>query len=288
MKAYIKLMRPKHCIKNMLIFVPLFFSNNLFDLYIFTRVLVGMIAFSLSASMVYIVNDIKDADRDRQHPVKCKRPIACGEVSVKNAKVLAAFCIVISVFLLLAIGKSISCIYIIIYVLLNILYSYGLKNIPLVDIVILVSGFLIRVLFGAHLANVEISGWLYLTVIAISFYLGLGKRRNELKKNKYFLETCNVNRETRGVLKFYTYEFLDKNMYMCMGLANTFYALWAMENNNKYMLWTVPIVLVISMKYSLTIEGNSDGDPVEVILHDKLIIFLVVIYIICLFFMLYV
>ena len=134
-------------------------------------------------------------------------------------------------------------------------------------------------------AEITVSNWLYLTVIALAFYLALGKRRNELKQLK--------NNDTREVLKSYTVSFLDKNMSMCLTLSNVFYALWSMDEktislyNNQYLTFTVPIVLLITMRYSLDIEGNSDGDPVEVLLHDKILLALCIIYLSVMFVILY-
>jgi 4-hydroxybenzoate polyprenyltransferase len=173
----------------------------------------------------------------------------------------------------------------VLYLILNLAYSFGLKNIPIVDITILVAGFLIRILYGAFVTGITISNWLYLTVIALSFYFALGKRRNELKHIS--------DGETRQVLKAYPINFLDKNMGMCLTLANVFYALWSMDEktksfyNNDYLIFTVPIVLLITMKYSLDIEGESDGDPVEVLLHDKVLLALCVLYLAVMFMILY-
>ena len=137
------------------------------------------------------------------------------------------------------------------------------------DIVILVSGFLIRVIYGGLIVNVEVSGWLYLTVMSAAFFFALGKRRNEI----------GVNDGTRDVLKFYSREFLDKNMYVFLALLNTFYALWCLDSVNKdRLIWTVPIVLIICMKYSMDIEGDSDGDPIEVLFHDKALLILCAFY----------
>lgn len=158
------------------------------------------------------------------------------------------------------------------YLFINISYSCGLKNVPILDIVILTAGFVIRLIYGGIITDILISGWLYLTIITASFYLGLGKRRNELRR------TNIINKETRGVLKFYNYAFLDKNMYMCLGMAEVFYALWAIDRKQDLMLWTVPVIIVIGMKYSLGIEGESEGDPVEVILHDKTLWIISIIY----------
>lgn len=169
------------------------------------------------------------------------------------------------------------------YFVLNLIYSFGAKNIPILDIVILVSGFFIRVLFGATLLNISVSNWLYLTVIAVSFYLGLGKRRNEIIKSGV---------KSRKVLEYYNKDFLDKNMYMCLAMTIVFYSLWTTDSavvlkNNNLLIWTVPMIIVIAMKYSMNIEGNSDGDPVEVIMKDKVLIFLGLIYVISLFIILY-
>ena len=158
----------------------------------------------------------------------------------------------------------------------------GLKDVPLLDVTILASGFLLRVLFGAVLTGTEVSEWLYLTVLSGAFYFSLGKRRNELQKKK--------DGDTRKVLKYYTRDFLDKNMYMCLALLNTFYALWCKDITNagmEYAMWTVPIVILVCMKYSLTVEGNSEGDPVEVLLHDRVLMALCVVYGIVMIGMLY-
>jgi len=164
--------------------------------------------------------------------------------------------------------------------LLNVLYSKKLKDVPIVDVVILVSGFLIRLMYGGVVTNVVISRWLYLTVIMVSFYMGLGKRRNELGKEK-------SENNTRRVLKYYNYAFLDKNMYLSLGLAEAFYALWAIDSPQQELLWTVPLIIIIGMKYSLNIEGESDGDPVEVILKDKYLWVLGLIYMILVAYIIY-
>ena len=280
----IKLMRPKHYIKNFLIFLPLLFSGIFFDENNILTCLLGFICFSLISSTIYIINDIMDKDKDKKHKTKCARPIASGKISVKNAIIFDILLIVI-VALICILGKFniLSICLILLYFVLNLIYSFGAKNIPILDIVILVSGFFIRVLFGATLLNISVSNWLYLTVIAVSFYLGLGKRRNEIIKSGV---------KSRKVLEYYNKDFLDKNMYMCLAMTIVFYSLWTTDSavvlkNNNLLIWTVPMIIVIAMKYSMNIEGNSDGDPVEVIMKDKVLIFLGLIYVISLFIILY-
>lgn len=286
-KPYIKLIRVHHYIKNLLIFAPLLCSGQFFSLggKSLYAVFVGFIAFCTISSVVYIINDIQDREKDHNHPTKCNRPIASGAVSVKNALILAIVLLLITVLFNLGIFHFSSSLLLILYFIINLAYSFGLKNVPIVDISILVAGFLIRILYGAVITDIKVSNWLYLTVLATAFYFALGKRRNELKRAK--------NKETRKVLKSYPQNFLDKNMYMCLTLANVFYALWSMDKstasfyNNKYLIFTVPIVLLITMKYSMNIEGDSDGDPVEVLLHDKVLLGLCAIYLTIMFLILY-
>ncbi|MDY3257997.1 MAG: UbiA prenyltransferase family protein [Ruminococcus callidus] len=277
MKKYIKLMRVKHYIKNLLIFVSLFFAKGIFETEKLLAAVMGFLSFCLISSAVYIINDINDIEKDRNHPTKCNRPLASGAVSKKQAIVLLVICIAVAVFLSLLTSKFFSLIYVAVYFVLNVLYSFILKNYPIIDIVILTSGFVLRVLYGAYITNTVISSWLFLVIVSGSFYLGLGKRRAEIE----------LNADSRKVLKYYNYAFLDKNMYVCFALVAVFYALWAKEFSNPYMIYSVPLVFVILMKYSLDIEGDYDGDPVEVILKDKWLIFLSIIYIILVSILLY-
>lgn len=271
-RNYIKLMRLKHCVKNILILLPLVFSGEFFQYGKLLSSALGFLAFSFLASVVYILNDIQDVEKDRLHPKKKFRPIASGKVSEKQGKVLSVVAMIGAITLnFLATTNYVSFIFLGIYLVMNIFYSKGLKNVPLLDIVVLASGFLLRLIYGGIVTDIHISNWLYLTVITASFYMGLGKRRNELGKSGNQINT-------RKVLKYYNYAFLDKNMYMCLGLTNAFYALWVIGTQKEVMIWTVPMVMVLGMKYSLNIERDSDGDPVEVILQDKVLWLLGILY----------
>jgi len=286
MKNYLKLMRVHHYLKNVLIFLPLVFSKNLFDLMLLKKTILGFFSFSILSSIVYIVNDIQDVEKDRKHPTKCRRPIASGAVSVKEARILAIVIAIIGItFNYFACGTNFwGWGFVLLYVGLNFVYSMGLKNFPIIDITILVSGFLLRVLYGSSVTFIEVSNWLYLTVISMSFYLGLGKRRNELNAQ---------GSKSRKVLKFYNHDFLDKNMYMCLGLTIVFYSLWCVDSttiarySNSNIVWTVPLVMLICMKYSLNVEGDSDGDPVSVLLKDKILIGMVFFYVFILLLIIY-
>ena len=278
MKKYVKLMRVHHYMKNLLLLLPLFFSGRMSDGRLFFQGLLAFVAFSLMASAIYIFNDMMDVERDRSHSTKKNRPLASGAVSLQNAGVLAG------VLLFLSLGCHFLCgilrpvptwsvLYLLLYLGLNVAYSWGLKAVPLMDIAILASGYLIRVLYGAALSGIAVSSWLYLTVTAAAFYLGFGKRRGELLREG----------QTREVLAYYSVDYLDKSMYMCLGLVLVFYSLWcadpmvlpSVRAGGNPLVWTVPLVLLICLKYNLNLEKTSDGDPVEVVLHDKWLLLLV-------------
>ena len=287
-KNLIKLMRSKHYIKNLLIFVSIFFDKNIFVGSVLARVVCGFIAFCAISSAIYIFNDIHDVEQGRQHEVKKNRPIASGAISVKLAYIIAFGLFISALAINLLCGFSWQAMAImLVYFVCNLGYSLGLKNIPFLDIVLLVMGFMLRVLYGAAIIGSGVSAWVYLTVISLSFYLGLGKRRNELKKSKG--ETS-----TRKVLSFYSFEFLDKFMYLCLTLAVAFYALWSADAEIvvKYgtdkLIWTVPLVIVLLMKYSADIESNSYGDPVDVITHDKVLVLLSFVFALVLFGLIYI
>lgn len=287
-KNIIRLLRPRHWIKNILVLAPLVFSGNLFVTTDAVTAFAGWIAFNLTASAVYVFNDIRDKETDRLHEIKKYRPIAAGAVSVPTAWGVFAVLIILSQALNFYIAPSgAAAALLILYLMLNICYSCGLKRIPLIDIAILVSGFLIRIFYGAFLIHTAVSVWLYLTVTTMSLYLGLGKRRNELNKQ------IGSNDEIQGVLKFYTPEFLDKNMYMCLTLTIAFYALWAISPvpvilfHTDTLVWTVPLVILICMRYSLLIESKTYADPVDVLTSDKVLLLLVAFYCICMAALLY-
>lgn len=289
MKEYLKLIRVKHWLKNFLVFLPIFFSINLLNPKYFFTCIVAFIIFSFSSSIVYVINDMNDVEKDRLHPIKKKRPLAAGTISIKQAKMVIGILVLLTAIMMGCIYVEVKNIVVIlipiIYILLNILYSKWLKNIPIIDVVILVSGFVLRVMYGGAVINVEVSKYLYLMIIFGSFYLGFGKRRNEIIKN---------GKKGRKVLELYNKEFLDKNMYVALALAVVSYSLWCVDPTtiarigNDYLFWTIPLLMVIFQLYSLNIEGNSHGDPIEVVLSDKTLLGTILLYGISMVLLLYV
>lgn len=257
----------------MLIFLPLVYSGYFFDTDKVMLSIVAFISFTLAASFIYVVNDIKDRDLDRVHPKKKSRPIASGAIGVKSALVYAALLLLASVGLLILTGLPIGAfVLLVVYISINILYSLWFKNIPIVDVCILSIGFILRVYFGGAVIGVEISQWLSMVILASSLYLGLGKRMGEIKLG---------GEHVRKVNKFYTKEFLDKNMYVCVTLTIVFYALWTIEASTRYeyLFWTLPLVILIMMLYSFDVEKpDAEGDPASVLFGDKVLLGLVGIY----------
>jgi 4-hydroxybenzoate polyprenyltransferase len=283
-RSIFKLLRVKHYIKNLLIFLPIFFTPQAFGRTDWFQFLASFVAFCLLTSIVYIVNDSRDIDKDRQHEVKRLRPLASGAISLGQARVVAMILAVLCILLTMVSDMPNAAIVIMLaYLLINIGYSAGLKNIPLIDVSIIVAGFMLRVFYGGAVASLAISNWMYLTILSITFFMALGKRRNELTK---------VGETARLVLKHYSIDFLDKAMYLCLSMSVVFYAMWtvaheAAKNGQDRLVYTVPIVLLILLKYSMLIEGDSHGDPADVILSSKTLLGLILFYVLAMVALLY-
>lgn len=276
-------MRMHHYVKNFLIFAAMVCNGSMLNAKHIISCLWGFAAFCAASSAVYFINDLCDREKDRLHPTKSKRPIAAGQISTSCACVCIVLLIGISIASNIAVFSIVSSLLLACYFLLNLGYSFGLKNIPLLDITILVSGFLFRVVYGAIICDIAVSDWLYLTVISLSFFLAMGKRRNELRAYR--------DGTTREVLKYYSPAFLDKAIYLFLGLTNVFYALWAKDKSSvvvgSHFIWTVPLILLITLRYCMVIEGESDGDPIEVLFHDKTLVALCAAFILIFIAMLY-
>ena len=270
MNNYFKLIRVKHWIKNLLIFIPLICSGFITKNNIITCI-AGFFSFCFASSFVYVINDIKDIEKDKLHPTKKNRPLASGKIKKSIAIYIAMLLIILSIISNIIINNSIfnTSIYILIsYIIINILYSFGLKNIAILDIALLASGFVLRVYYGASLINVVVSDWLFLTILSASLFLGLGKRKKELIQN--------IN--SRKVLKEYNEAFLDKFQYLSLGLTLVFYSLWAIEQEAEYLIFTIPLIIIIFMKYCLNLEKNSEVDPTTILYQDKVLVLLCIIY----------
>ena len=279
-EVYLKLLRVHHYIKNILVFLPLVFGGGLFDGGKLLCCVLGFVTFCLISSAVYIINDLKDIEKDKKHPVKKKRPLASGKIGKKQAIVVLVILLSVSIlvqllmfFLFPGINVGMALGYVYGYLLLNILYSFWLKNYPIIDLIILSLGFVFRVLYGGVIVDIPVSNYLFVTVLAISLYAALGKRRNEMEKN---------GNESRKVLMFYNKNFLDKNMYLFLAIALVCYLLWCIQGTiyvgDDRLVFSSILLFFIVMRYSLNIEGDSLGDPIDVVMGDKILMGGVVLY----------
>ena len=270
MKDFIKLIRIKHWIKNILVFIPLISSHSLTLKNIILTTL-AFFAFSFISSSIYIINDIKDKEKDKLHKRKKNRPIASGRIAVSKAVIYSVLLFLVSFTLNMMINPSIlntSTFILLLYFIINLSYSLGLKNVAILDVVLLASGFILRVYYGASVINVEVSNWLFLTILNASLYIGLGKRKKEIL----------IKENVREVLKRYNENFLNNFMNITLTLIMVFYSLWVTEQPNKFLFLSIPLLLIVFMEYSLYIEISDEGDPVTVLFNNPPLLLTSIIY----------
>lgn len=272
MKKYLELIRIKQWIKNILIFIPMF-TSTLINCNNIWKVSLGFFSFCFASSFIYILNDIRDIEKDKLHPRKKKRPLPSGLISKKCAIIISIIMLLLSLGLNFYINNTnlIPYIFILSYIVINILYSMGLKDIVILDIVILASGFVLRIFYGASIIDIEVSNWLFLTIMSASMFLGLGKRKKEIIHNS----------NSRKVLAAYNEAFLDKLQYNFLTLTIVFYSLWTIEQLNNMLVYTIPFIIIIFMRYSLIIERENEGDPSTLIYKDKPLLIICLLYSIC-------
>ena len=261
-------MRPQQWIKNLLLFGPLIFSMNLFDVTMVTRTALAFIVFSLAGSAVYLLNDVVDVEKDKAHPVKRNRPIASGKLPIKIALVFMAVIGAGSLVLAWDLSQTLAYI-IIIYMVNNLFYSFKLKHIVLIDVGSLSLGFVLRVFAGAAVIGVEASPWLIMCTILLSSFLGFAKRRHEL----VLLGENNTNH--RSVLEHYSPHLLDQLILISAASTVMSYALYTVNAKTvaKFgttnLIYTVPFILYGVFRYLFLIHNRKKGgDPAKVLLND--------------------
>jgi 4-hydroxybenzoate polyprenyltransferase len=288
----LKTARPRQWIKNLALFAPLVFSGFFFyqpadqPAYIL-QVSFAFFIFSLLASSVYIINDIIDVEADRRHPFKRKRPIASGELPVPIA--IFAAIVLLSLVFLLSLSLSIFFRFLLLaYFTLQMIYAKKLKHIPILDVLSIASGFLIRIYAGAVVVNLHMSVWFLLTVVSASLFLAVGKRQSE----RTLMENQDL-KQTRKTLSKYSQRLLDVYTGMFANATWLSYALFAFQNNvtaisiddrlapfyaylpralqsKKLLMLTLPFVIFGVMRYlALVYEENKGESPEMVLLKDK-------------------
>ena len=270
LKALIKTMRPRQWAKNLVVFAALVFDRQLrFDnLPAVLRTAVGFIIFCLLSGVVYIINDILDAEADRQHPDKRNRPIASGALPIPHALTIAIALVVIlfPISYLLSPGFALVALA---YFILNLVYSKWLKHVPLLDVFSIALGFVLRVAAGVTLIHVaRFSPWLYVVMTLGALYIGFGKRRAELA---LLAEGANAHRK---VLDGYTIPLLDQFITIVSSTTIIAYSLYTFSApnvpENHLMMLTIPFVIYGVFRYLYLIQvKHSGGAPEEVLLSDR-------------------
>ena len=271
MQGLIKLVRPKQWVKNSFVFAPLIFAGEFLHPDSVYSTLLAAFLFCIAASAVYIVNDLKDIEKDRIHPEKSKkRPLASGQVSPQSAIILLILLYIVLISFWTVVPNVIYVIFI--YLALNWAYTFKLKHEPVIEIFIVAFGFVLRVYAGAMALTVPVSHWMFITTLSISLYLASIKRRQELSQS---------GSQSRGVLAYYSVTLIDRFAEMSAVTAVVFYSLYVMEVQPKLVV-TVPLVIFGLFRYWYIVETLKGGEsPTDVIIQDKQILLTVLLWVGC-------
>jgi decaprenyl-phosphate phosphoribosyltransferase len=276
MKKYFKLLRVEQWVKNLFVFVPLFFSGNITNLDLLTKSIFAFIIFSLAASVVYILNDYNDIEADRQHPEKRRRPLASGAISKSQA---------ISIFIGL-IAADIALVFFAqayfheqlwkfativgFYFVMNLGYTFKLKHVPIIDISIIAIGFVLRVLAGGYITGISISQWAILLTFVLALVLAIGKRRGELIN-------AQVSGKTRRALDGYNVQFADIALSISVTLAIVCYLMFTLspevqQRFHERVFYTVIFVVFAFLRYlQQTLVYNRTESPTKIVYRDRYI-----------------
>ena len=279
----LRTIRPRQWLKNLALFAAPVFGGLLFDPTVFKTEVIAFIAFGVAVSGTYTFNDIMDAEKDKEHPVKKNRPIASGKLSKNLAKVLVPIFYIVGLFIAFRYVGEYFGTAVLAYILVQLSYSLFFRNVIILDALIVSVGFIIRVFAGGFAAEVSISSWLVLTTIGLSLLLSFGKRRSE----KTILEEYKKE-GTRDTLRHYPDSLLDSMISMSASLCILAYSLFAFQTSPikkvdsissflpsilktpKWMMLTIPIVIYGVARYLYIIYEKKEGEsPARVLLSDK-------------------
>lgn len=276
MRHIIQLIRPLQWLKNLFVFAPLFFSNNLLNLDYFRPTVVVFLAFCFISSSIYCFNDIHDVEADRLHPKKSKRPIASGNVSIRVGYILTILCMLLSFALLLLVnGSNLPYLFFIIsgYWIMNIAYCLKLKRYAIIDVSIIAIGFVMRVLIGGLVSNIWISHWLVLMTFLVTLFLALAKRSDDFG----IYESTGI--KPRVSITGYNKTFINEATAIVASVTMVSYIMYSMSDevisrmDSPYVYLTSGWVLLGLLRYlqNMIVFGRS-GSPTNALLKDKFLI----------------
>jgi len=266
--SLISLMRPHQYIKNLFIFLPLFFALKITDTGLLLNAIIAFIAFSLTASAVYTLNDYHDIEEDKQHPKKSNRPLASGAISKIQAIIIMG--VLSGVGIVLMYSLSVQAMALLVgYVLMNIAYSFYLKHIPIVDVMIIAIGFVLRLFIGSAVTGVHLSMWIVIMTFLLALFMALAKRRDDVL---IFLDT---GKKMRKVIDGYNLQFLDTAMAIMAAVVIVSYIIYTTSTevvekfHTQYLYLTALFVILGIMRYlQITFVYNDSGSPTKIIIRD--------------------
>jgi decaprenyl-phosphate phosphoribosyltransferase len=272
MRSVIQLIRVRHWVKNLFLFIPSFFAGHLFKTEELIMVGIGALAFSLVASGVYVVNDYRDRVVDRLHPTKKLRPIASGEIGGVTAWILIV--ILVGSGLALAASLEMAFFYILLsYLVMNLGYSFGLKNIPIVDLFIVSIGFLLRVYSGGVIADLPITHWLSIMILLLALFLIIAKRRDDILINAK--NGCVIRKSTES----YNLDFINSCITLLSAVVIVAYIMFTVSPevterfSSDYLFITAIFVIAGVMRYlQIIFVENKSGSPTRIFVRDKFIL----------------
>lgn len=291
-KDILRLIRPKQWIKNMFVFIPMFFAGELFDLHSLCLCAVTFLAYSFMASSIYCYNDIVDADADRRHPVKCHRPVASGAVSVRLAYTLMALMAVLSVVVVLLLPPEVMAnvlAVVLFYYLLNLSYCSKLKQYAIVDVCIVAFGFVLRILAGGFACEVIPSNWLVIMTFLLTLFMSFAKRRDDV------LRMNETGEPPRKNTVRYNLTFINQAITITASVTLVCYIMYTVSPevterfDTPYLYLTFVFVLLGLLRYiQIAVVDKKSGDPTKVILHDHFSQMIVVAWVLSFLLMIYV
>jgi decaprenyl-phosphate phosphoribosyltransferase len=287
MKAIIKLMRPHQYIKNLFIFLPLFFAMKITDPALLTKAVMAFIAFSLTASAIYTLNDYYDIEEDKQHPKKKNRPLASGDISKSQAIVIMTVLGSIGFGLMVTLSLKAVCI-MVAYVIMNIAYSFYLKHVAIFDVVIIAIGFVLRLFIGSIVTNISLSMWIIIMTFLLALFMALAKRRDDV------LIYLDTGKKMRKVIDGYNLQFLDTAMAIMASVVIVAYIIYTTSPEvlaraqNKYLYLTSLFVILGIMRYlQIAFVFKNSGSPTKIVLKDRVMQLILVGWIITFIWILY-
>ncbi len=280
----IRLLRPKHWIKNLFVFIPVFVSGNFFDISLLGLSIYGFILFCSASSIIYILNDLVDKERDKIHPIKKNRPLAANLISKMQA-VIVQIVLLVFIFFTLKLISFQGTAPLVIYFLINIFYSFYLKHFPIIDVLCISTGFVLRVIMGVVITNLVISPWLIALTFTLCMLLALGKRRAELNERHDIKQRPSLNN--------YNEDSLKSLQIIFVGCTFIFYVLYTIFNKLDYsesILFFYSSIFVVAglSRYLLISNSNSMiEEPTSIVYQDKFILSCVCLWILYMFLILY-